>query len=228
MKKKIAEIKSLSLAVAQHFRQQDMAFITPLLHPEAVWVRSQDSHVFCGSRDVAKALQSIRLPFTASYGPISCHAAYALPGSSNVCIVLCDCGTHGECCQCVTFLWEAGPEGPKLLHIHASMREPSAIKLNGLHKERYYLHPSQIKYVEADNIYCYVVYDSREYHINHPLALMEELLPDYFLRIHRSFLVNLHAIESLHDHHIELTGGIELPVPERRYRWLEEYLYRWK
>lgn len=223
--KRIAEIKNLSLSVMQHFHRQDIDFIMPLLHPDATWIRNEDDCFLCGKQSISEAFTSLRHGSVMPAAPVYCQAAYVLPGSSNICVVLSSHDSNGQYRQCVTFIWETDGRTHQLLHVHASLHEPdTTLKLNGITREHYYLQPSDIQYVEADNIYCYISCGKQAYHVNHPLILMEELLPDYFLRIHRSFLVNLYAIHVLRPHCLELEGGIQLPVPERKYLWLENHL----
>lgn len=226
--KYIAEIKNLSFSVTQYFQNKDIAHIIPLLHPNATWIRSSDNRLISGKQAISEAFSSCRHFPAMPPVPMYCQAAYILPGSSNICVVLGSHDTNGQYCRCVTFIWETDGKTHQLLHVHASSCEPDTpLKLNGLTKEHYYLQPSHIQYVEADNIYCYVSCGKRAFHVNHPLILLEELLPDYFLRINRSFLVNLYAVDTLRPYCLELHGGTQLPVPERRYQWLESYLNYW-
>ncbi len=83
------------------------------------------------------------------------------------------------------------------------------------------LFPSDIIYVEADNIYSRIILTDQFIRIPYPIHLMQELLPDYFLRIHRSFLVNQNFITALYPTIILLSNGLRLPVPKKKYQWLK-------
>ncbi len=89
---------------------------------------------------------------------------------------------------------------------------------------RYQLSPTDIFYIEADNIYSRIISRDLTIHIPYPLLLMEELMPDYFLRIHRSFLINCHAVAKLYRRTVLMDNGSRLPVPEKKYSWLKKYL----
>lgn len=227
--KRIAEIRSLSLTVMQNFRNGNVSLILPFLHPDVTLVHGEDSGFLSGKQAVSDALAACQYPPPLLGEFICCQTAYVLPGSSNTCVVLCSRNECGHYCQSTTLIWETNDRSHRIAHIHASLQSPEApLRLNGMTRERYYLQPSHIQYVEADNIYCYVSCGSQAFHVNHPLAMIEELLPDYFLRIHRSFLVNLYAVHALRPYCLELADGVQLPVPERKYLWLEDYLECWR
>ena len=88
----------------------------------------------------------------------------------------------------------------------------------------YCIFPHDIIYVEADNIYSLIIQIDHFIRVPYPLHLIQDLLPDYFLRIHRSFLVNQNSITALYPRTILLSNGLRLPVPERKYKWLKSYL----
>jgi DNA-binding LytR/AlgR family response regulator len=60
---------------------------------------------------------------------------------------------------------------------------------------------SDILWVEADDYYCKLVTKDKEYLITQPLKQMEEALSTMpaFMRVHRSFMVNLSHIEEIGD-----------------------------
>lgn len=93
-----------------------------------------------------------------------------------------------------------------------------------IYAQNYLLAPNDILYVEADNIYSRIVCENLIIRVPHPLILMETLLPDYFLRIHRSFLVNQNSIVALYRRIVMLHNGFRLPVPHGKYQWLKECL----
>lgn len=84
--------------------------------------------------------------------------------------------------------------------------------------------PHDIIYVEADNIYSRIIQTDQFIRVPYPIHLIQDLLPDYFLRIHRSFLVNQNSITALYPKIILLSNGLRLPVPEKKYQWLKGYL----
>lgn len=60
-----------------------------------------------------------------------------------------------------------------------------------------------IMYVEAERNYCRICTSTGEHTLTTTLKTMEEKLPaEYFLRIHRSFLINLRQIDEVADNHV--------------------------
>ena len=75
-----------------------------------------------------------------------------------------------------------------------------------------------ILYVEADRTYCKVVTRSKEFLLSIPVSKFEVNLPSStFLRIHRSFLVNLSKIDAVSEYQEFVTIGTkQLPVSRRQ------------
>ncbi len=76
---------------------------------------------------------------------------------------------------------------------------------------------SEIQFAEADRNYCKLKTDEQSFLLSVPLRNIEVQLPvDYFLRVHRSFVVNLLKIESISDHLEFLKiGSHQIPISRR-------------
>ncbi|WP_089887877.1 response regulator [Kriegella aquimaris] len=62
-----------------------------------------------------------------------------------------------------------------------------------------------IQYIEADRNYCTIMTDSGSYVLATTLKVMEEKLSkSHFLRVHRSFMVNLSQLDAVAEHHLEI------------------------
>jgi DNA-binding LytR/AlgR family response regulator len=71
---------------------------------------------------------------------------------------------------------------------------------------------SDIRYIEAERNYCRIYTRQRQYLLSVPMKSVEDRLdPEQFVRTHRSFLVNLSAIESLDEFYLYL-GEQAVPV----------------
>lgn len=71
---------------------------------------------------------------------------------------------------------------------------------------------SDIRYVEAERNYCRIHTEQRHYLLSTPMKSVEgHLDPAQFMRTHRSFVVNLAAIESLDDYYLYL-GDQAIPL----------------
>jgi DNA-binding LytR/AlgR family response regulator len=68
-----------------------------------------------------------------------------------------------------------------------------------------------IQYIEAERNYCKIVTQSREYTLSMPMKNLENSLPDFFQRIHRSHVVNLKHLDEISDFSVRI-GAAVLPV----------------
>ena len=75
---------------------------------------------------------------------------------------------------------------------------------------------SKISYIESLSDYVQIRADGKNYITKEKISKLEEKLPSFFLRIHRSFLINKNCIESYNREEI-LIGEKALPVG-RKYR----------
>lgn len=66
---------------------------------------------------------------------------------------------------------------------------------------------NDILYVEADRNYCKITAKNKPYTLSIPLAKFEQKVSsDLFMRIHRSHLINITAIDELDDHYVFING----------------------
>lgn len=218
----IQQIQMLTLDTAHFLYQHNVARITPLLHPDVTWISSQDCIIRTGKDAVSKALCKFQMPVPACAASMTCQTIYF---DWTTCTLLCTCAIARNLNHRITLVWTLECNVPKLLHIHGSItpREPVLI-FTGRQAEQYYLHPDDICYVEADNTCAHIVCENRNICICQTISAIQEQLPAYFLKVHRSFLVNPHYIVSLKRYNLELRSGVILPVPEKKYKWIKEYL----
>lgn len=68
---------------------------------------------------------------------------------------------------------------------------------------------SDILYIEADRNYCKIVTASNHYLITATLKTMEEKLPKHkFLRVHRSYMVNIAKLDVVAEGHLEINRKV--------------------
>lgn len=235
---KIRSIYFTALNSLRHLYQGNPLILIPSLHPDVTWIRSSDGQCLTGKASVSAAMSEFRLPLPVLPESLDCRVLYT---DYHSCTLLSTCVAGHRQKHSVTFLWTEDPGGPKLLHIHGSItsaaipdsdrRQIPALQdgtpgliFTGQHAERYYLWPRDILYVEADNISSRLICENRTLQICQSISTVRDLLPDCFVQIHRSYLVNADYILSLRRYAVELQGGITLPVPEKKYKWLREYL----
>ncbi|MEN0049502.1 MAG: response regulator [Bacteroidota bacterium] len=80
-----------------------------------------------------------------------------------------------------------------------------------------------ILYVEAERSYCRIHSKDSEYLLSIPLKdLYEKLQPDHFMRVHRSFVINLKQVDEVAESHVVISRKV-VPLG-KSYR--EEFLQR--
>ena len=85
---------------------------------------------------------------------------------------------------------------------------------------------SDIRYVEAMSEYLkvHIVSDSRPIITLLSMKKMEERLPDYFMRIHRSYIVNLKMIQEVNKNRIIMDKDTYLPIGDMYKDTFQQYL----
>lgn len=69
-----------------------------------------------------------------------------------------------------------------------------------------------ILYIEADRNYCTIVTNKENYLLSSTLKVMEEKLPKHiFIRVHRSFIINISKLDVVADGHLEI-GRKVIPI----------------
>ncbi|MCB0552108.1 MAG: LytTR family transcriptional regulator DNA-binding domain-containing protein, partial [Phaeodactylibacter sp.] len=76
---------------------------------------------------------------------------------------------------------------------------------------------TEILYAEADRTYCKIHTELQTYLLSVPLRNLESQLPaDHFLRVHRSFVVNLKKIDAISEYHEYLIiQSHQVPISRR-------------
>jgi DNA-binding LytR/AlgR family response regulator len=77
---------------------------------------------------------------------------------------------------------------------------------------------SEILYIKADRSYCKIVVKSaKEYVVISSLKTLLKKLPDYFIRTHNSYIINIFYANSIHNGSIvKLYNNNEIPISRRK------------
>lgn len=87
------------------------------------------------------------------------------------------------------------------------------------------INPSNIAYIQADRVYChiYMIDGKTDYTISHPMGEIEKHLPtDTFVRIHRSFIINIWMVKMIMGRLVTLTNGQQFTVGEQYLHSLDD------
>lgn len=80
------------------------------------------------------------------------------------------------------------------------------------------INPGDLTYLEATDGKCKIKTVNNEYLVNMTLTSLEKkLVPDYFLRVHRSYIVNVHRIQEIEPwfnstYNLQMEDGSTVPV----------------
>ena len=75
-----------------------------------------------------------------------------------------------------------------------------------------YIPLSKILYIEAQKQYIEIVTESETYRTKTSLSDTEKELDEYFLKCHRSYIVDLRYVSRILSDHILLKNGVEIPI----------------
>lgn len=74
----------------------------------------------------------------------------------------------------------------------------------------------EIRYVESNKRYVYIHRQDGSDRVRMKLSELERMLPDYFVRCHQSYIVNMHELSALRGNSLVLTDGMKFPVSRSR------------
>lgn len=159
--------------------------------------------------------------------------------------------------QRVTFVWKMQDGEWKILHMHISnpievKREAeelpyrsdmetyqyiqdimktkmgNKISFRDVQQKEHYMREDNVLYVEADGANCIVHCMDEEVVVKSRISDWEKKLSGRFLRIHRSYIVNMQHVSSMKRYQISICDGTILPVPEKEYKKIHENVRKWQ
>lgn len=86
---------------------------------------------------------------------------------------------------------------------------------------------NEIKYAESDRRTITLHLFGSFVHFNMKLDELEKKLPESFLRIHKSYLVNMNCIGSVSNNKVILLTGEELPVAKAKYTEVKNRVFKY-
>lgn len=225
------QITDMTHSIIRSYHGGMSSLIPEQLHSDIVWIDNLTGQCRYGYYSVTSSLfQTPR--------PLHCHISFGhshlMNLSMDTCVVSCEYRVHdnnepGQA-YCSSFIWKASEEKMKLIYVHMSpSSSPSApagiLSIYGRHAEVYRICPEDILYIEASNVYSRICCRSSHIMASQSISSIEKRLPPFFMRTHRSFIVNKQYVRRIYRYGMELSNGAQLPVPEKRYMkvvcWLE-------
>lgn len=90
----------------------------------------------------------------------------------------------------------------------------------------HFIMEQEIIYVEAYNMSCCLYCINGKISIGQSISVFQKSLSNKFIRIHRSYLVNVDYIIGLERFAVQLCEGIKLPIPEKKYVRIREQIQK--
>ncbi|MDO4272265.1 MAG: LytTR family DNA-binding domain-containing protein [Eubacteriales bacterium] len=120
----------------------------------------------------------------------------------------------------ISCLWKKEMDCWKIQYLHLSHGQgvEIGIKFHGCMEQEYWLYPDRILYIEARNMKSEVHSQDGFFILQEQLGACEKKLPGYFMRIHRSYLVNVYFIRKVEKYRLRMITGESIPIPEKRYQ----------
>lgn len=84
-------------------------------------------------------------------------------------------------------------------------------------KSTYGIRSDSIIYIEAADKYSILHTVHQNIVIHKSIGYLASVLPDFFCRIHTSYLINCHHVSKVERYYVTLVTGETLPIPEKRY-----------
>ena len=109
--------------------------------------------------------------------------------------------------------------------IHAINRKK--IVVEGINGKVFFINESQILYVEAKLRNCDIFMQNGEViHGKMSFADFEKSLDEYFVKVHRSYIVNIQHVTVIRFCELVMSNGRVIPVPQKKYAKVREELMR--
>ena len=117
------------------------------------------------------------------------------------------------------FPFKAGRENYEYMQklIQEKISKEKKVCFKGLDKEEYFVDINQIIYIEAGHRKSRLQCVGQAMYIRVPIGEIETKLPAQFVRIHRSYIINLDYVLNVQYREITMYDGSTLPIPEKRY-----------
>lgn len=125
-----------------------------------------------------------------------------------------------------TVLWEERETVPLLRYLQLSKKKKEERVYHLKDREgRYHLvREKEILYAEAQKNYVVVSCKTEKIVIGGTMESFLDMLSESFLRLHRSYVVNLSYVKMFGRYTVKMADGQEIPIPEKKYMQIKKLL----
>lgn len=216
------------------FLSRDAKMLEKLLHPKIIWIHS-DGHQYTGIQSVLQHLSNESSTFQHAEQFLwergICDERFILLSGGTFLVNIGEDRIQTSYLYNVTAVWKKVTESFQLLHLHfsfshyytfSSFGHTIAVKLE--EGSLQIISEPQIIYMEAFGKYTEIHCISRNFRTACFLSSLEEKVSEDFLRIHRSYLVNLNYVTNIRRCFITVADEIQLPIPGDKYSYVKKII----
>lgn len=106
----------------------------------------------------------------------------------------------------------------------STFKLPDVLRLRGIQNNIFHIKAEDIYYIRANSLKCYVMCEGCIYHVRHQMIQLEELMPEDFVRLGRSIILNPDHIVAVSKDYVEFSDYSKLVISKEKAKWLKEYL----
>ena len=116
----------------------------------------------------------------------------------------------------------ASPEAPTDTFTPDMQPQDAPLILRDTDGRSHVVYRSEVLYLESRHQYTIVHMPGRQIRVRAALSELLQSFPEYFVRVHRSYAINVLRIDQVARQEIRLDDGTQIPVPERRSKQVRE------
>lgn len=115
----------------------------------------------------------------------------------------------------------------KMIYIEERSRIDLKNNKNTIKLEKNVVEKNDIIYIKSDDKYTMVTTQYKKYLVRLTLIKWEEMLDEFFIRIHRSIIINMRFVVCIENDAL-MEGNIRLPISTRKRKKVHEIYSKYK
>lgn len=123
-----------------------------------------------------------------------------------------------------TVLWEERENVPLLRYLQLSKKEERVYHLKDREGRYHLVREKEILYAEAQKNYVVVSCKTEKVVIGGTMESFFGMLSESFLKLHRSYVINLSYVKMYGRYTVKMVDGQEIPIPEKKYMQIKKIL----
>lgn len=221
---------SISFRLIKQFYMGRGTAILAYLHPQVLWSNLLPGKYCFGKAAVQECLS--REPAHSMYlSGERFETTFEMAGVYRVCgrysVYEGKENLHPARRERMSFLWVQEEDGWRLLQLCRDLICSDIrmiLKLEDIRRKWYFINTEAVLIIEARGSHSLLKRGTDQFEVLKTITELEEQLNQSFLRVHRSYLINPRYVKQLSRFEILMENGDYVPVAEKRYTRIKEYL----